>query len=182
MATASASAASAVSRTSSRSSCLTMWATCVFSAPPMPTTASLMARGAYSCTPSVCGTAASAAPRAWPSLSALSAFLERNTRSTAISWGECCAINSATRAWISAQAVGQRPPEVAMQPCATMRRLPLSQSMMPKPVRRLPGSSPRMRAEPADDMRARIVAGAASAAGSDKRARLIASGIAPLLP
>ena len=57
MATASASAASAASFSSTRSSCLTMCATWAFSAPPTPTTASLIARGAYSWTPSAAGTA-----------------------------------------------------------------------------------------------------------------------------
>src|SRR5688572_29133815 len=156
MATANASAASAASRMSRRSSCLTMCCTCVFSAPPTPTTASLMARGAYSCTPSATGMAASAAPRACPSLSALSAFFARNTRSTAISCGECSTMSSATRAWIRRSRSARGPPEVAMQPWATMRRLPASQSMMPKPVRRLPGSRPRMRAEPFEDTRTTI--------------------------
>jgi hypothetical protein len=41
--------------------------------------------------------------------------------------------------------------------------------MMPKPVRRLPGSSPRMRAQPAVDMRARTVGGAAPVAGRKAR-------------
>ena len=70
------------------------------------------------------GTAASAAPRAWPSLSALSAFLERNTRSTAISCGRVLRDQLRDRAWIDAQPIGERPPEVAMQPCATMCSVP----------------------------------------------------------
>jgi hypothetical protein len=32
--------------------------------------------------------------------------------------GECCAINSATRAWIRRNRSASGPPEVAMQPCA----------------------------------------------------------------
>src|SRR5262249_52789256 len=66
-ATASASDASAEMRPCTLSTARIMCATCVFSAPPKPTSASLMARGAYSNTGIATGTAHSAAPRACPS-------------------------------------------------------------------------------------------------------------------
>src|SRR6202034_257703 len=63
-ATASASAASADNRSPMPSNALTMCATWNFSAAPEPTSASLIARGAYSNTGIPPGTAHSAAPRA----------------------------------------------------------------------------------------------------------------------
>ena len=85
-----------------------------------------------------------------------------------------------------AQPVGQRSAgggDAALRDDA--QRCRDSQSMTPKPVRREPGSRPRMRAEPAGDIRATIVGAAAPVAGPSTdgmRARMIASGIAPLLP
>src|SRR5579863_10526027 len=66
-----------------------MCATWNFSAAPEPTTASLTARAAYSNTGTPAGMAHSAAPRACPSLSALSGLRLTNTRSTATSAGAC---------------------------------------------------------------------------------------------
>src|SRR5690348_5097802 len=88
IATASASAASACNRSRNPSSTPTMCCTCAFSARPPPTTACLIAVGAYSRTGSARLTAAQiAAPRACPSFSAESAFLAMNTRSIAASAG-----------------------------------------------------------------------------------------------
>src|SRR5580698_10497507 len=86
-AAASASPASGPGRSESCSSTFIMCATWVFSAAPEPTTASLMARGAYSNTAVPVGTAHSAAPRAWPSFIALSTLRLTNTRSMATSSG-----------------------------------------------------------------------------------------------
>ena len=83
-----ASAASGPSSPSSLSSVFTISCTCSFCAPPCPTTASFTSRGAYSNTAgSVEKAAHSAAPRAWPSLRALSALRCMNTRSMATSRG-----------------------------------------------------------------------------------------------
>ena len=69
---------------------------------------------------------------------------------------------------LSPPSLASGPPDVAMHPCATMRRLPASQSMMPKPVRSEPGSRPRMRAEPVTVTRATAV-GTTVAAGRTAR-------------
>ena len=85
-----------------------MCATCSFSAAPKPTTASLMARGAYSNTGTAVGTAHSAAPRAWPSFRALSTLRLTNTRSMATSSGRCFSISSCTPSKMHAQPLAQR--------------------------------------------------------------------------
>src|SRR6185312_5144252 len=85
---ASASAASACSFSRRFSRTPTMCWTCVLSPAPVPTTDCLTSRAAYSLIVSPrLTTAQIAAPRAWPSFSAESAFFETNTRSTAHSCG-----------------------------------------------------------------------------------------------
>src|SRR5437870_1401085 len=122
-----------------------MCATWNFSAPPEPTTASFTARGAYSNTGTAAGTAHSAAPRACPSLSALSALRLTNTRSTATSVGWCSETSACRPSKrIRSRAVGAAA-ATFRQPCATTVSLPRQQSITPKPVRREPGSSPSTR-------------------------------------
>src|SRR5690606_7938290 len=90
MAMASASAASACRRPFSPSIAPTMCCTWALSAAPLPTRASFTWRAPYSCTGRSCMTTAQiAAPRAWPSLSAESAFFDMNTCSIATSSGRC---------------------------------------------------------------------------------------------
>src|SRR5690606_12208854 len=90
MAMASASAASACSRPFRPSIAPTMCCTWALSAAPLPTTASFTWRAPYSWTGrSRITTAQMAAPRAWPSLSAESAFFDTNTCSIATSSGRC---------------------------------------------------------------------------------------------
>ena len=70
-----------------------MCCTCSLPAWPLPTTACLMAFGAYSLTGKPRPTAAQiAAPRACPSFSAESAFFAMNTRSIAASAGACASM------------------------------------------------------------------------------------------
>ena len=66
----------------------TMCWTWDFSAPPLPTTASLTDLGLYSCTwtPAL-SPAQRTAPRAWPSLRAAVGSRAKMSCSTAISWG-----------------------------------------------------------------------------------------------
>ncbi len=91
----SASAASDCSLPCRVSRMPTMYCTWVLSAPPLPTTAFLMWRGAYSLTGRPALTQAQiAAPRAWPSFRADCGFFDRNTVSTAASSG----LNSAMAA------------------------------------------------------------------------------------
>src|SRR6185312_13375760 len=88
MAIASASAASACNGSRTFNRIPTMCCTCSLPAWPLPTTACLMAFGAYSLTGKPHPTAAQiAAPRAWPSFNAESAFFAMNTRSIAASVG-----------------------------------------------------------------------------------------------
>ena len=89
MATASASAASGPAIFTPGSRRWTMAWTCAFSAAPVPTTAFLTSRAAYSPT-SIPARAAiiSTTPRAWPSLSVDCGFLLTNTSSTAAASGD----------------------------------------------------------------------------------------------
>jgi hypothetical protein len=88
IAIASASAASACKGSRTFKRIPTMCCTCSLPACPLPTTACLIAFGAYSLTGNPWPTAAQiAAPRACPSFSAESAFFAMNTRSTAASPG-----------------------------------------------------------------------------------------------
>jgi len=60
-----------------------------------------------------------AAPRAWPSFSAESAFLLRNTRSTAISCGVYSAMMALTPAKMMPRRSASESPCVRMHPLAT---------------------------------------------------------------
>ena len=124
-----------------------MKATWSLSAPPVPTTAFLTTVAAYSATgrPARAG-ATRAMARAWPSLSALAALLFMKVSSTAASSGLC----SATRALIASNRTSRRSEKGrdslgAMTPCATWARRAPSMVITPQPVRRRPGSSPRIR-------------------------------------
>src|SRR6185312_7972935 len=93
MAIASASAASACNGSRTFNRIPTMCCTCSLPAWPLPTTACLMALGAYSLTGNPHPTAAQiAAPRAYPSFNAESAFFAMNTRSIAASAGACASM------------------------------------------------------------------------------------------
>src|SRR5713226_4120062 len=103
--------------------------------------------GAYSATSSpACAAASRATPRAWPSFSVATASLLTKVASAAASCGANCAITRASPAWIVARraakacrsSVSTRP-----QP-RKASRLP-EISTIPQPVRRRPGSMPRMR-------------------------------------
>src|SRR5947208_141422 len=144
-ATASASAASAPGRSASPSSVRIICATWNFSAAPEPTTASLMARGAYSNTGTASGMAHSAAPRACPSFKALSALRLTNTRSTATSAGWCWDISARRPSKIMRRRAAGAAAARLRQPCATAMSSPPRHSITPKPVRREPGSSPSTR-------------------------------------
>ena len=88
---------------------LTISCTCSFCAPPVPTTASFTSRGAYSNTRGrTANVALSAAPRACPSLSALSALRCMNTRSMATSSGRNSLVERLDAGENLLQALGQR--------------------------------------------------------------------------
>src|SRR4029077_7679272 len=165
--TASASAASAPGRAASFRSVRIMCATWNFSAAPEPTTASLTARGAYSNTGVPAGTAHSAAPRACPSFRALSTLRLSKTRSTATSPGWCVEKSSCRPSRISRRRAAGAAAVRFRQPCATAMSCVPRHSITPKPVRREPGSRPRMRTLMAG------VNGAAAAAGSKARQDLV---------
>src|SRR5215472_10056244 len=122
-----------------------MWATWNFSAAPEPTTASLIARGAYSNTGTPSGMAHSAAPRACPSFSALSALRLTNTRSTATSAGACSESSALSPSKIRRSRAAGAAAATFRQPCATGSSSLPRHSITPKPVRREPGSRPRIR-------------------------------------
>src|SRR5580658_998204 len=166
-ATASASAASAPGRSVSASSTRIMCATWNFSAAPEPTTASLTARAAYSNTGTPAGMAHSAAPRACPSLSALSGLRLTNTRSTATSAGACSHTSATRPSKIRRSRRVGAAAATLRQPCATTRSSWPRHSITPNPVRREPGSRPRMRTVSA------TATGAAVAAGSNARQDLV---------
>src|SRR6185437_6434705 len=132
-ATASASAASGAIRPWSPRSVRIMCATWTFSAAPEPTTASLIARGAYSKTGRPFGTAHSAAPRAWPSFSALSTFRLTNTRSMATSPGACAAMSSRRLSKMTRRRSGSdsAAPATVTHPCAACTQSAPRRSMRP---------------------------------------------------
>src|SRR5699024_545705 len=94
-ATAAASAASACRCLLIPSKTPTMCCICLLSARPRPTMAFLICVGVYSLTGSDAAAPAQiAAPRAWPSFSALAALRETKTSSTAMTSGSCSRIMS----------------------------------------------------------------------------------------
>src|SRR5690606_15482346 len=148
MATASASAASACSRPDRPSITATMCCTCFLSAPPLPTRPSLISLAAYSLTGRSRATqAATAAPRACPSLSADIALLDRNTCSTATSSGAYCSISAHS----PSSSLRRRSGKVSASSNTSgwwwtwLTRPSAATSMMPTPVRCEPGSMPRIR-------------------------------------
>src|SRR5208283_851675 len=119
-AAANASAASAATGPSSFRMLLIMSCTCAFSALPVPTTACLIWRVAYSNISAFASTVPQiAAPRAWPNFKALSGFRLTNTRSIAISCGRYCATTVRTQRNISHKRTENSPCWVRMTPLAT---------------------------------------------------------------
>jgi hypothetical protein len=110
-------AASSVNGPAMLSRRLTINWTCSFCAAPVPTTASFTSRGAYSNTRGRTeNVALSAAPRACPSFSALSAFLFMNTRSMATSSGRNSPVSDSTPTKISCRRSASDSPRVRMAP------------------------------------------------------------------
>ena len=120
---------------------------CAFSPWPAPTMVFLTRFGAYSATgsPAIAGTS-SAIPRAWPSLSVAAASLLTKVASTAASSGASSATTRRSPSWIvTSRSASVALSSVASEPQARKTsRLP-SIAMTPQPVRRSPGSIPRMR-------------------------------------
>src|SRR6185312_5424068 len=147
---ASASAASACSGPFRPSSIPIMCCTWVLSPRPLPTTDCLTSVAAYSCTtiPRLT-TAQIAAPRACPSLSAESGLRAMNTRSMPHSIGWCAAMMSQSSSKMRFRRSGKlASPATTRAPWNTWVSLPVSStSMMPTPVRWLPGSMPMILAE-----------------------------------
>src|SRR5579864_3424876 len=127
-----------------------------------------MARGAYSNTGMPPGIAHSAAPRACPSLSALSTLRLTKTRSMATSAGRCSASSAARLSKIMRNRAVGAAPLTFRCPCASSTSSPSRHSSTPKPVRREPGSRPRIRAFGEGGGGA-----AAAAAGSNARHDLV---------
>ena len=96
-------------------------------------------------TPAIAGTSM-AMPRAWPSLSVAAASLLTKVASTAASSGACVSTMALKpRGWQEDGPRAPRASSVASEPQARkLKRLP-STAIMPQPVRRSPGSMPRMR-------------------------------------
>src|SRR6266568_4111321 len=144
---ASASAASSVSGSAFGSSTpiiIRIWA---LSAWPAPTMVFFTRLGAYSATSSpACAAASRATPRAWPSFSVATASLLTKVASAAASCGANCAITRASPAWIAArrEAKASRSSVSTRPQPRKASRLP-EISTIPQPVRRRPGSMPRMR-------------------------------------
>src|SRR6202035_1492660 len=147
MAMASASAASGDfgSAFGSRIFSITMiW---FLSAWPAPTTVFFTWFGAYSATeiPNIAG-ASMATPRAWPSFKVATPSLLTKVCSTAASSGLKSSSTAASPSWIAKGGVARRRPSGGSpEPQPTKAsRLP-SISITPQPVRRRPGSMPRIR-------------------------------------
>src|SRR6516225_10165206 len=125
-----------------------------------------MARGAYSNTGTSAGIAHSAAPRACPSFNALSALRLTNTRSTATSAGACSESSALSPSKIRRSRAAGAAAATFRQPCATGSSSLPRHSITPKPVRREPGSRPRMRTRSA-------AASGVAATGSKARQDLV---------
>src|SRR5690606_24625881 len=120
--------------------------TWAFSAPPVPTTAFLTSRAAYSPTVRPARAAVErTTPRAWPSFRVDCGFLLTNTSSTAAVSGECSSIKASSWRERSASRSGSGAPVfVFIWPLARWeRRLPSARTR-PQPVVPSPGSSPRI--------------------------------------
>src|SRR5581483_7360053 len=149
MATASASEASAETtiRAQPGRRMRTIFATCVFSAPPYPTTELFTDRGEYSNSGNPAVYAASrTTPRACASWIRLFMFCPAKGVSTATAAGEVRAITDRNASWICpSRRASSAPRGVRIDPCSTSTSRPRSASMTPKPVVMEPGSTPRMR-------------------------------------
>src|SRR6185312_3983316 len=147
IATASASAASADFGSAFGSRIFSITRIWFLSAWPAPTTVFLTWFGAYSATgiPSIAG-ASIATPRACPSLSVATPSLLTKVCSTAASTGRKSSSTAASPLWIaSRRCASGRLSGGSTEPQPTkVSRLP-SISITPHPVRRRPGSMPRMR-------------------------------------
>ena len=134
-----------------------------------PTTASLMARGAYSNTGTPCGMAHSAAPRAWPSFSALSTLRLTNTRSTATSAG--CVLGQQGLQALEDQAQARRRRGVRPRSGSRARR---PRAVVPRHLDDAEAGAPRTRVEPEDaHVGHAALTRAAAAAGSNARQDLV---------
>lgn len=117
------------------------------SAWPAPTTAFLIRLGAYSATgrPHRAGASITAA-RAWPSFSVETGFILTNTSSTAASsqaWSAQTCDTASSRC--SSRSLNGAVSGGVTTPWAIQRRRDPSVAITPQPVRRKPGSSPRIR-------------------------------------
>src|SRR5262249_45960421 len=146
-ATASASAASSLSGEALGNRTPIIIRICAFSPWPAPTIVFFTRFGAYSATgtPALAGTK-SATPRAWPSFKVAEASRLTKVASAAASSGRKSATTRARPSWIvTNRAASAAFSSVASEPQAIkLSRLP-STSTTPHPVRRSPGSMPRMR-------------------------------------
>src|SRR5665213_1797673 len=147
MAIASASAASADFGSAFGSRIFSITRIWFLSAWPAPTTVFLTWFGAYSATaiPNIAG-ASIATPRAWPSFRVATPSLLTKVCSTAASTGLKSPSTVASPSWMaSSRLASGRPSGGSTEPQPTkVSRLP-SISSTPQPVRRRPGSMPRMR-------------------------------------
>src|SRR5712671_5142844 len=147
MAMASASAASGDFGSALGSRIFNIIRTWFLSACPAPTTVFFTWFGAYSATeiPNIAG-ASIATPRAWPSFSVATPSLLTKVCSTAASAGRKSPSTAARPPWIASRRLASgRPSGGSTEPQPTnISRLP-SISITPQPVRRRPGSMPRMR-------------------------------------
>src|SRR5215475_1321800 len=144
---ASASAASSDCGSAFGSSTPIIMRICAFSQWPAPTIVFFTRFGAYSATvrPAIAGTSM-ATPRACPSLRVATASLFTKVASTAASSGACSSTTFRSPSWMATSRVASSAlSSVASEPQAKkLRRLP-SIATTPQPVRRRPGSMPRMR-------------------------------------
>src|SRR5580692_10059843 len=147
MAIASASAASGDFGSAFGNRILSIIRIWLLSAWPAPTTVFFTWLGAYSATdiPTIAG-ASIATPRAWPSFSVATPSLLTKVCSTAASTGRKPPSTAASPSWIASRRLASgRPSAGSTEPQPTkVSRLP-SISITPQPVRRRPGSMPRMR-------------------------------------
>src|SRR5690606_11154555 len=143
----------------------TMCCTWALSAAPLPTRASFTWRAPYSLTGRPCMTTAQiAAPRAWPSLSAESAFFDTKTCSIATSSGRWASMTARSPSSSLRSRSGRSPGAAAARASRSsgawntwVQRPAASTSMMPTPVRCEPGSMPRILVT-GDSLRVRVVA------------------------
>ncbi len=150
MATASASAASAVAAVEAGKSILTIIATCRFSACPTPTTVFLMRLAAYSATGRpLRANVASATPRACPSFSADCGSRLMKVSSTAASCGPSRSTSPVSKRWIAAsRSASDVAASVSIDPQPIKINRGPAASITPQPVARRPGSTPRMQIAP----------------------------------